>query len=61
MAVSSGSSLQPWEVVRGARTKDAASMIPSSTGCEQSIVNLRVCFLLAIFFLAGGLRGNRGT
>lgn len=25
-------------------------MIPSSTGCEQSMVNLSVCFRLVIFF-----------
>lgn len=35
---------------REKRTKEAASMIPSSTGCEQSMVNLSVCLRLVIFF-----------
>ena len=30
-------------------------MIPSSTGCEQSITNLSVCFLLVSFLALGGM------
>ena len=34
----------------GQRTKDAASMMPSSTGCEQSTVNFSVCLRFTSFF-----------
>ena len=43
-------SLCPVPVTGRQRTKDAASMMPSSTGCEQSTVNFSVCLRFTSFF-----------
>ena len=51
---------QVWFVAGRLLTKLAASMIPSSTGWLQSIVNLSVCFRFVSFFgLACGCGGGR--